>query len=76
MLFCLLGEERANLGAFRAFVRFVLVWFCRFSLPHGVWKGLRFVIVAIPEIFLLPFSTFTSTYVILRIYVYADRIYN
>ena len=25
-----LGEERANLGAFRAFVRFVFVWFCRF----------------------------------------------
>ena len=28
-----LGEERAYLGAFRAFVRFVLVWFCRFLLP-------------------------------------------
>ena len=26
----LLGEERANLGAFRAFVRFELVWFCLF----------------------------------------------
>ena len=23
-----LGEERANLSAFRTFVRFVLVWFC------------------------------------------------
>ena len=31
-----LGEERANLGAFLTFVRFVLVWFCRFSLPLGV----------------------------------------
>ena len=40
-----LGEERANLGAFRTFVRFVLVWICRFSLPLGVWEGLRFVIV-------------------------------
>ena len=37
-----LGEERANLSAFRAFVRFVLVWICRFSLPLGVWEGLRF----------------------------------
>ena len=28
---------------FRTFVRFVLVWFCWFPLPLGVWKGLRFV---------------------------------
>ena len=34
-----LGEERANLSAFRTFVRFVLVWVCRFSLPLGVWGG-------------------------------------
>ena len=46
-----LGEERANLGAFRTFVRFVLVWICRFPLPIGVWEGLRFVIVALPELF-------------------------
>ena len=46
-----LGEERANLGAFRTFVRFVLVWICRFPLPLGVWKGLRFVIVALPGLF-------------------------
>ena len=46
-----LGEERANLGAFRAFGRFVLVWFCRFPLPLGVWEGLRFVIVALPGLF-------------------------
>ena len=31
-----LGEERANLSAFRMFDRFVLVWFCRFPLPLGV----------------------------------------
>ena len=43
-----LEEERANLSAFRMFVRFVLVWICRFSLPHGVWEELRFVIVALP----------------------------
>ena len=43
-----LGEERANLSAFRMFVRFVLVWICRFPLPLGVWEGLQFMIVALP----------------------------
>ena len=43
-----LREERANLSAFRTFVRFVLVWICRFPLPLGVWEGLWFVIVALP----------------------------
>ena len=46
-----LWEERANLSAFRTFDRFVLVWICRFSLPLGVWEGLRFVIVALPRLF-------------------------
>ena len=46
-----LGEEGAGLGAFRAFVRFVLVYICRFPLPLGVWEGLRFVIVALPGLF-------------------------
>ena len=46
-----LGEERANLSAFRTFVRFVLVWMCRFALPLGVWEGLRYVIVALPGLF-------------------------
>ena len=46
-----LGEERLSLGAFRTFVRFVLVWFCLFPLSLGVWEGLRFVIVALPELF-------------------------
>ena len=46
-----LGEERANLGAFRTFVRFVLVWIGRFPLPLGVWERLRFVIVALPGLF-------------------------
>ena len=49
------GEERANLSAYRTFVRFALVRFCLFSLPLGVWEGLRFVIVALPWLFLLPF---------------------
>ena len=46
-----LGEERANLSAFRTFVRFVLVWICLFPLPLGVWEGLWFVIVALPGLF-------------------------
>ena len=46
-----LGEERGNLSAFCTFVRFVLVWICRFPLPLGVWEGLRFVIVALPGLF-------------------------
>ena len=46
------GEERAYLSAFRTFVRFVLVWICRFPLPLGVLEGLRFVIVPLPG----PFS--------------------
>ena len=43
-----LGEERANIGAFRTFDRFVLVWICRIPLPLDVLEGLRFVIVALP----------------------------
>ena len=46
-----LWEERANLSAFRTYVRFALVWFCTFvtfalvwfclfPLPLGVWEGL------------------------------------
>ena len=46
-----LGEERANPSAFRTFVQFVLVWICWFSLPLGVWEGLRFVIEALPGLF-------------------------
>ena len=37
-----LGEERANLSAFHTFVRFVLVWICRFPLPLSVWDLLPF----------------------------------
>ena len=44
-------EGRANLSAFRTFVRFVLVWICQFPLLLGVWEGLRFVIVALPGLF-------------------------
>ena len=43
-----LGEDRANLNAFRTFLRFAPVWFCLFPLPFGVWEGLRLVIVSLP----------------------------
>ena len=43
--------------AFRTFVRFVLVWICRFPLPLGVWEGLRIVIVALPGLFSYLFLT-------------------
>ena len=46
-----LGEERANLSAFRSFVRFALVWVCLFPLLLSVWEGLRLVIVALPGLF-------------------------
>ena len=45
----LLGEEKANLSAFRAFVGFV--WFCLFPLSLRVWDGLRLVIEALPGLF-------------------------
>ena len=44
-----LGEERANLSAFRTFGRFALVLFCLFPLSLGVWE--RLVIVALPVLF-------------------------
>ena len=53
-----LGEERAILSAFRTFVRFLLVWFCCFSLPLGVWEGLQFVIAALPGLFSYHFFLF------------------
>ena len=56
----ILGEEWAGLGAFRTFVRFVLVWVCRFPLPLGVWEELRFVIVALPGLFSYLFLNLTS----------------
>ena len=36
-----LWEKGANLSVFRTFVRLMLVWFCLFPLPLGVWEGLR-----------------------------------
>ena len=42
-------------GAFRAFVRFVLVWFCRF--PLGVWEA-TVCDCGTPWTFLFPFLFF------------------
>ena len=56
-----LGEERANLSAFRTFVPFVLVWFCLFPLPLCVWDGLRDVIVALPGLFSYLFLNATES---------------
>ena len=53
-----LGEEITNLNAFRTFVRFALVWFCLFPLHHGLWEGLRFVIVALAGLHRSNFSSF------------------
>ena len=50
-----LGEERANLSAFCTFVGFALVSFCLFPLHLGLWKELRFVIVALPGLSLTYF---------------------
>ena len=36
-----------------------LVWICRFSLPLGIWEGLRFVIVALPGFFSFFYSKCT-----------------
>ena len=34
-----LGEKRANINAFRTFVRFAFVWLCLFPLPPVSGKG-------------------------------------
>ena len=51
-----LGEERANLSAFRTFARFLLVSFFRFPLPLGVCLGRAAVCACgTPWTLLLPF---------------------
>ena len=72
-----LGEEIANLNAFRTFVRFALVWFCLFPLPLGVWEGLRLVILALPGLFscLFLFNISNKTSVI-DVRQYKDRFVN
>ena len=46
-----LGEDGDGLCASRAFVCFVRVSFCPFSLPLGVGGWLWFVIVALPGLY-------------------------
>ena len=62
-----LGEERANLSAFRTFVRFALVWFCLFPLPLRVCDGLRLVIVTLPGHFSYLFLFFFFFFFFYRI---------
>ena len=52
-----LGEERANLSAFRTFVRFALVWFCLFPflLVSGNGSVRPVIVRGTPCFFLLPF---------------------
>ena len=70
------GRDRANLSAFRTFIRFALVWFCLFPLPLGVWEELRLVIVALPGLFSYLFCPWTgnkpcySTHRFITIYEY------
>ena len=56
-----LEEETATLSTF---VRFVLVWICRFPLPLGVWEGLRFVIATLPGYFSYLFFFFFALEII------------
>ena len=70
-----MGKRELIYSAFRTFVRFVLVWFCRFPFPLDVWEGLRFVIVAFPGLFSYPpppstfFSPFFSLFFTLCCFV-------
>ena len=64
---------QSNLCALCTFVRFVLVWFCRFPLPLGVWKGLRFVIVALPGLFSYLFSSETFQFLEVKLSIYLNR---
>ena len=49
-----LGEERANLSAFRMFDRFVLVWICQFPLPRCLGRA-AVCDCGTPSTFFLPF---------------------
>ena len=59
ILITLLWEEGAGLCAYRAllFISYAHVNLCHFSLPSGVRGWLRLLLVALPGLFCLPFST-------------------
>ena len=59
-----LGEDRANLTAFRTFVRFALVLCCLFPLPLGVWEVLRILIVALPGLFPYLFLPYVNSWIL------------
>ena len=65
-----LGKERANLSAFRTYVRFAFVWFCLFPLLLGIWEGLRFVIVALPGLF-----SYLFVYVAISLSLYVNQFF-
>ena len=67
-----LGEERANLSAFRMFVRFVLVWNCRFPLPLSVGEGLWFLIMALPGLFSYLILVFCG--ILMKIFVCGNNV--
>ena len=50
-----LGKRKLLLVLFVRFVRFVLLWICRFLLPLGVWEGFAVCDCGTPWTFLLPF---------------------
>ena len=56
----LLGEEKANLGAFCTFVRFVLVWFCWFFSFCWCLERAAVCNCGTPWTFLLSFVFFYS----------------
>ena len=51
LCYFVLGEYRANISAFRTFVRFALVCFCLSLLPLRVWEGLRLVVERLPVLY-------------------------
>ena len=64
----LLGEERANLSAFRAFVRFALICFCLFPVQSFWCLGRAAVCdCCIPWTFLLPFFYYSTKKFVLNI---------
>ena len=54
-----IGQKRASLCAFLAFVCFALVGLCLFPLPLGARDWLLLVIVALPGLFFLSFLFLT-----------------
>ena len=70
LVFSWLGKEKANLSAFRIFVRFALIWFCLFPLPLGVCKGLRLVIITLPGLF----SYFFFVYLFIYFFFFANHV--